>query len=182
MSWAEKWLTTYVDANPTKSAYAFCIDPKYPGYFFLCFKANRKSNVNSRHVRVIPHAYELMKSQYPDMRALCNGFKLNYQTESMKMQSGRWGRSKTNGLGKRRKGGGRNTIGVKTGSGRADESEVSHYATHLKKGELIGFYRRRHGSILDAYIFYAQVPARRISVECLQKIPPYFPVYANSDY
>ncbi len=80
--------TTYVDANPTRSAYAFCIDPKHPGYFYLCFKANRASRVNAWLVRVVPHAYELMKSQYPDMRALCNGFKLRHQTETLRMQSG----------------------------------------------------------------------------------------------
>ncbi|KAK4109448.1 transcription elongation factor Spt6 [Canariomyces notabilis] len=84
----EKWLTTYIDANPNRSTYAFCLDTKHPGYFFLCFKASRNSKVNAWMVRVIPHAYELLKSQYPDMRALCNGFKLRYQSEMLKMQSG----------------------------------------------------------------------------------------------
>ncbi len=37
-------------------------------------------------IRVIPQAFELLKSQYPDMRALCNGFKLRYQSEMLKMQ------------------------------------------------------------------------------------------------
>ncbi|KAK0635152.1 SH2 domain-containing protein [Bombardia bombarda] len=84
----EKWLTTYIDANPNRSTYAFCIDTKHPGYFYLCFKASRGSKVNAWNVRVVPHAYELLKSQYPDMRALCNGFKLRYQSEMMKMQTG----------------------------------------------------------------------------------------------
>ncbi|KAJ4395404.1 Transcription elongation factor spt6 [Neurospora sp. IMI 360204] len=84
----EKWLTTYMDANPNRSTYAFCIDTKHPGYFFLCFKASRNSRVNAWPVRVIPHAFELMKSQYPDVRALCNGFKLRYQSEMLKQQSG----------------------------------------------------------------------------------------------
>jgi transcription elongation factor SPT6 len=39
-------------------------------------------------VRVIPHAFELLKSQYPDTRALCNGFKLRYQSEMLKMAGG----------------------------------------------------------------------------------------------
>ena len=82
----EKWLTTYMDANPNRSTYAFCIDQKHPGYFWLCFKASRTAKVNGWVVRVIPHAFELMKSPYPDMRALCNGFKLRYQSELMKMQ------------------------------------------------------------------------------------------------
>ncbi|KAL2132805.1 hypothetical protein VTI74DRAFT_3355 [Chaetomium olivicolor] len=84
----EKWLTTYIDANPNRSTYAFCLDTKHPGYFYLCFKASRNSKVNAWMVRVIPHAYELLKSQYPDMRALCNGFKLRYQSEMLRMQSG----------------------------------------------------------------------------------------------
>ncbi|KAJ9156006.1 Transcription elongation factor Spt6 [Pleurostoma richardsiae] len=82
----EKWLTTYMDANPNRSTYAFCIDQKHPGYFWLCFKASRNSRVVAWPVRVIPGAYELLKSQYPDMRALCNGFKLRYQNELLKMQ------------------------------------------------------------------------------------------------
>ncbi|KAK3378580.1 SH2 domain-containing protein [Podospora didyma] len=83
----EKWLTTYIDANPNRSAYAFCLDTKHPGYFYLCFKASRGSKVDAWMVRVVPQAYELMRSQYPDMRALCNGFKLRYQSEILKMQS-----------------------------------------------------------------------------------------------
>ena len=85
---AEKWLTTYIDANPNRSTYAFCLDSKHPGYFYLCFKASRNSKVNAWMIRVIPQAYELLKSQYPDMRALCNGFKLRYQSEMLKMQQG----------------------------------------------------------------------------------------------
>ncbi|KAH6649718.1 SH2 domain-containing protein [Chaetomium tenue] len=84
----EKWLTTYIDANPNRSTYAFCLDTRHPGYFFICFKASRSSKVIGWMIRVIPHAYELMKSQYPDMRALCNGFKLRYQSEMLKMQAG----------------------------------------------------------------------------------------------
>ena len=76
-----------MDANPNRSTYAFCIDAKHPGYFWLLFKANRTSRVNGWPVRIIPGAYELMKSQYPDMRALTNGFKLRYQSELVKMQT-----------------------------------------------------------------------------------------------
>ncbi|TPX15737.1 uncharacterized protein E0L32_000071 [Thyridium curvatum] len=84
----EKWLTTYMDANPNRSTYAFCIDAKHPGYFYLSFKASRGSKVNSWPVRVIPHAYELMKAEYPDMRALTNGFKIRYNNELVRMQQG----------------------------------------------------------------------------------------------
>lgn len=84
----EKFLKVFIDANPTRSAYFFCLDTKHPGYFYLCWKANPTSRVVAWSVRVVPHAYELLKSQYPDMRALCNGFKLRYQSEMLKMQQG----------------------------------------------------------------------------------------------
>jgi len=77
----EKWLTTYTEANPKRSVYAFCLDPKHPGYFYLCFKAGQQARVNSWPVRIIPNAFELMKSAYPDMKALCNGFKLRHASE-----------------------------------------------------------------------------------------------------
>jgi transcription elongation factor SPT6 len=78
---AEKWLTTYTEANPKRSVYAFCLDPRHPGYFYLCFKAGHNARVNSWPVRVVPNAFELMKSPYPDMKALCNGFKLRHASE-----------------------------------------------------------------------------------------------------
>ncbi|KAM3522938.1 hypothetical protein NHJ13051_005398 [Beauveria bassiana] len=81
----EKWLTTYIDANPNRSAYAFCIDTKHSGYFWLCFKASRTANVIGIPIRVIPQGFELKGYQYPDMRALCNGFKLRYQNEFSRM-------------------------------------------------------------------------------------------------
>ncbi|KAK0614146.1 SH2 domain-containing protein [Immersiella caudata] len=84
----ERFLTVFIDANPNRSAYFFCLDTKHPGYFYLCFKASPTSKVVSWPVRVVPHAYELLKSQYPDMRALCNGFKLRYQSEMLRMQTG----------------------------------------------------------------------------------------------
>jgi len=77
----ERWLTTYTEANPKRSVYAFCIDPKHPGYFYLCFKAGQNARLNSWPVKVIPNAFELMKNPYPDMRALCNGFKLRFASE-----------------------------------------------------------------------------------------------------
>ncbi|KAH8592692.1 SH2 domain-containing protein [Bisporella sp. PMI_857] len=77
----ENWLSTYTEANPRRSVYAFCLDTKHPGYFHLCFKAGQLSNVNSWPVRIIPGAYEMMKSPYPDMTALCNGFKLRHASE-----------------------------------------------------------------------------------------------------
>ena len=72
----ERWLTTYTEANPKRSVYNFCIDPKHAGYFFLCFKAGQHAQVQHWAVKVVPQAFELQKNMYPDMRALCNGFKL----------------------------------------------------------------------------------------------------------
>jgi transcription elongation factor SPT6 len=80
-----RWLNTYTKANPRRSAYAFCIDPKHAGYFFLCFKAGEHAEVRSWPVKVIPQGYELQHNPYPDMRALCNGFKLLFTN----MQSGK---------------------------------------------------------------------------------------------
>ncbi|KAL4951975.1 SH2 domain-containing protein [Aspergillus filifer] len=71
-----EWLNTYTTANPRRSAYAFCIDPKHAGYFFLCFKAGTHAQGQSWPVKVIPQGYELQRHPYPDMGALCNGFKL----------------------------------------------------------------------------------------------------------
>ena len=44
---AEQWLTSYSEANPRRSAYAFCIDKEHPGYFDLCFKTSPKAPVKS---------------------------------------------------------------------------------------------------------------------------------------
>ncbi|KAK7746295.1 Transcription elongation factor spt6 [Cytospora paraplurivora] len=82
----EKWLTTYMDANPNRSSYAFCIDNKHAGYFWLCFKATRNSRVMGWPVRIVPNGFEFLKNQYPDMRSLTNGFKMRYNNEISRMQ------------------------------------------------------------------------------------------------
>ncbi|KAJ5766456.1 uncharacterized protein N7511_004072 [Penicillium nucicola] len=78
----DQWLETYTKANPRRSTYAFCINAKYPGYFFLCFKAGEHARLQNWPVKVIPQGYELQKNPYPDMQALCNGFKLMFQNMS----------------------------------------------------------------------------------------------------
>ncbi|CAG8949879.1 hypothetical protein HYFRA_00004207 [Hymenoscyphus fraxineus] len=81
----EAWLKAYTQANPRRSVYAFCIDAKHPGYFVLCFMTGGSNkNVNAWPVRVVPNAFELMKAPYPDMRALCNGFKMRVASESQR--------------------------------------------------------------------------------------------------
>ena len=79
---SERWLTTYTEANPRRSVYAFCLDPKHPGYFHLCFKAGQKAALQSWPVKVLPGAFELQKVQYLDMKALCNGFKILFNNMS----------------------------------------------------------------------------------------------------
>ncbi|KAF2093847.1 transcription elongation factor Spt6 [Rhizodiscina lignyota] len=71
----DQWLTTYAEANPKRSMYAFCINPKYPGFFYLCYKAGQHAQLGAWPVKVMPGAFELQKHQYPDMTALKNGFK-----------------------------------------------------------------------------------------------------------
>lgn len=80
----ENWLTTYTKANPKRSVYAFCLDHKHPGYFWLCFKAGELAKPNAWPVRVVPKAFELMKNPYPDMKSLCNGFKIRHMSEMNK--------------------------------------------------------------------------------------------------
>ncbi|ETN37828.1 uncharacterized protein HMPREF1541_07451 [Cyphellophora europaea CBS 101466] len=72
----EDWLTTYTAANPKRSMYQFCLNRDRPGYFHLIFKAGQKAKLQDWSVKVIPNGFELRSQQYPDMRGLCNGFKL----------------------------------------------------------------------------------------------------------
>lgn len=84
----DDWLTTYTEANPKRAIYAFCINPKKPGCFHMCFKSGQQGPLNDVQVRVIPNAFELNKSVYPDMRSLKNGFKqqmMNSQSRSSRL-------------------------------------------------------------------------------------------------
>ncbi|KAI1850599.1 hypothetical protein JX265_004309 [Neoarthrinium moseri] len=83
----EKWLTAYTDANPKAAVYTICIDSKHPGYFTLAFKTNKQSQIFKWPIKIMPNAYEMLKSPYPDMRALTNGFKLRYQSELNRAQT-----------------------------------------------------------------------------------------------
>lgn len=64
----DEWLTTYTEANPKRAIYAFCINPRKPGCFHMCFKNGQQGPLNDVQVRVIPNAFELRNSVYPDMR------------------------------------------------------------------------------------------------------------------
>ncbi|KAK3054777.1 Transcription elongation factor spt6 [Extremus antarcticus] len=84
----EQWLTTYTEANPKRSMYAFCINAKHPGYFDLCFKAGQHAPLSTWPVKVIPNAFELQRHAYPDMRALKNGFKLLFANQGPGVNGG----------------------------------------------------------------------------------------------
>jgi transcription elongation factor SPT6 len=75
-------LTTYTEANPKRSVYAFCIDKKHPGYFHLCFKVSKEAEVKTWSVRIVPKGFELGSNAYPDMKGLCNGFKMRMQASA----------------------------------------------------------------------------------------------------
>lgn len=82
----DEWLTTYTNANPKRSMYQFCINRERPGSFHLCFKAGQKAKLMDWTVKVIPQGFQLMNQPYPDMRNLCNGFKMifgNMQNAAM---------------------------------------------------------------------------------------------------
>ncbi|KAL7272149.1 Transcription elongation factor spt6 [Rhizina undulata] len=71
----EKWLEKYCEANPKRSSYAFCFDHKHPGYFHLLFKAGAHAPLGGWPVKIVPQAFQLKDTAYPDMMTLCNGFK-----------------------------------------------------------------------------------------------------------
>jgi len=55
MKGVEEWLTTFTKAYPKRSAYAFCFDPKHPGYFALLFKAGLNAPINHWVCLNLPH-------------------------------------------------------------------------------------------------------------------------------
>lgn len=61
--------------------YAFCLNPDYPGYFYLCYKNGQPAPIGHWQVKVIPQGFELKGSKYPDMRALKNGFKVLFANQ-----------------------------------------------------------------------------------------------------
>jgi transcription elongation factor SPT6 len=75
----EQWLTTYTEANPKRSMYAFCINREYPGWFNLLYKEGQGGTIGTWQVKIVPNGYELQKIPYPTMKDLKNGFKLLMQ-------------------------------------------------------------------------------------------------------
>ncbi|XBW38561.1 hypothetical protein QEN19_004149 [Hanseniaspora menglaensis] len=61
--------------NPNKSVYFFAIDHKHPMHVFLKFKVNSKSKLITWQVKLTSKGYQLFNFTYPNVIALCNGFK-----------------------------------------------------------------------------------------------------------
>ncbi|KAI8458497.1 SH2 domain-containing protein [Phakopsora pachyrhizi] len=72
------FLKTYLMANPEKSVYAFCINKESAGNFYLGFKADKNSQLQTWNVKVTPGAFELHGTQAGDMLSLCNVFKTQH--------------------------------------------------------------------------------------------------------
>ncbi|KAG0135967.1 putative transcription elongation factor spt6 [Tuber indicum] len=84
---AEKWLEKYCEANPKRSMYGFCFDTQRPGYFHLLYKAGANARIGSWPVKIIPHAFQLRDTPFPDVMTLCNGFKTMFLHNSQKSRS-----------------------------------------------------------------------------------------------
>ncbi|KAI0340086.1 transcription elongation factor Spt6 [Trametopsis cervina] len=85
------FLKNFVAANPSKSAYGFCLYRKRPGHFNLCFLANKNATVQSWPVRVTPEAYYLFETPAAGVPELCDAFKVRHLHESQNVGGGAGG-------------------------------------------------------------------------------------------
>ncbi|PWN28109.1 hypothetical protein BDZ90DRAFT_274452 [Jaminaea rosea] len=75
----DQYLTNWCLANPTRSTYAFGLDPRHPGCFKLGFKANRDAPIQYWPVKVLPGRFKLHQAEHlPDVASLANAFKTQY--------------------------------------------------------------------------------------------------------
>ncbi|ODV74446.1 chromatin-remodeling histone chaperone SPT6 [Cyberlindnera jadinii NRRL Y-1542] len=70
-----EWIENYSKANPKRGVYAFAFNHKRPGWFLLLFKTGPQSQIYTWNVKAVPEGYELNTYPYPNVQALCNGFK-----------------------------------------------------------------------------------------------------------
>jgi len=84
---AEKWLEKYCEANPKRSTYGFCFDAQHPGYFHLIYKAGANARIGSWPVKIIPQAFQLKDTPFPDVMTLCNGFKTMFMHHTQRARS-----------------------------------------------------------------------------------------------
>lgn len=79
ISEVERWINTFTEANNGRSTYVYCYDHRHAGWFYLCFKTNAKSPMQSWRVKVIPNGYLMGGNQYGDVTELSNGFKMTFK-------------------------------------------------------------------------------------------------------
>ncbi|KAL5532712.1 SPT6 [Sanghuangporus sanghuang] len=77
-----KFLMSFVAANPNKSIYGFTLNRKKPGHFNLSFLPKKGSAIQTWPVRVAPEAYYLFDAAAAGVSELCNAFKVRYLHES----------------------------------------------------------------------------------------------------
>ncbi|THH00428.1 hypothetical protein EW145_g7080 [Phellinidium pouzarii] len=108
----QKFLMSFVAANPNKSIYGFSLNRKKPGHFNLSFLAKKGSSIQTWPVRVAPEAYYLFDAAAAGVSELCDAFKVRYLHESQNL-------------------GGASGAGGKTpfGAGRMTPGRPSGYAT-----------------------------------------------------
>ncbi|KAH8116918.1 transcription elongation factor SPT6 [Phellopilus nigrolimitatus] len=71
----QKFLMSFVAANPNKSIYGFTLNRKKPGHFSLSFLAKKASSIQTWPVRVAPEAYYLFDAAAAGVGELCNASK-----------------------------------------------------------------------------------------------------------
>ncbi|EJD02347.1 transcription elongation factor SPT6 [Fomitiporia mediterranea MF3/22] len=72
----QKFLISFVAANPNKSIYGFTLNRKKPGHFNLSFLPKKGSSIQTWPVRVAPEAYYLFDAAAAGVAELCNAFKV----------------------------------------------------------------------------------------------------------
>ncbi|KAG0166605.1 Transcription elongation factor spt6 [Apophysomyces sp. BC1034] len=81
----QEHLAAFTRANPTMSAYGFCMNEK-PGYFDLGFKLSAQAPPSRWVIKVLPDGYRLRDTSYPIVDALINGFKRLQASEARRRQ------------------------------------------------------------------------------------------------
>lgn len=62
--------------------YAFCANPRFPGYFWICFQGGAGGPKGYWPIKIVPNAFQLQNNNYPDITSLKNGFKILYGSKA----------------------------------------------------------------------------------------------------
>ena len=79
--------------------YNFYLDREHPGYFAMCIKPGFHAKHIQWPVKIVPGAFELRGNEYPDMRALKNGFKTLWEVEKTRSRNRQQGYGGAHGHG-----------------------------------------------------------------------------------